>query len=36
MGMIIITNDENSDKNMTDSDLSVAMMASLFFGKQME
>jgi len=36
MGMIIITNDENSDKNMSDSDMSVAMMAALFFGKQME
>jgi AbrB family transcriptional regulator (stage V sporulation protein T) len=36
MGVIIITNDENSDKSMTESDMGIASMAALFFGKQME
>jgi AbrB family transcriptional regulator (stage V sporulation protein T) len=35
MGMVIITNDD-SDDNLNQSDMSLAMMAALFFGKQME
>jgi AbrB family transcriptional regulator (stage V sporulation protein T) len=35
MGLIIITNDDSED-DMTQSDIALAMMAALFFGKQME
>jgi AbrB family transcriptional regulator (stage V sporulation protein T) len=35
MGMVIITNDDNNE-DMSQSDMSLAMMAALFFGKQME